>query len=81
MSINEEHEKAVRETRVKVATAVQKGATEQARKSTGWKRVVWYIVAGAAALAGWWYGSATSQVQPPVDACPPAPAETAILPE
>ena len=80
-TLNEQHEAAVRATRVQVAQAVQGRAAEMARQSTGWRRVLYWLLAAGATVAAWWYGSATSQVQPPVDACPPAPAETAILPE
>lgn len=62
--INKKHEEAVRETRRKIANAVQERAEEQVKTTTGWKRIVWAIVLGAATLAGWYFSSGTSQNQP-----------------
>ena len=64
MNINERHDAAVRETRRKIANAVQERAEEQVKTTTGWKRIVWAIVLGAATLAGWYFSSGTSQNQP-----------------
>ena len=78
--INKKHEEAVRETRRKIANAVQERAEEQVKTTTGWKRIVWAIVLGAATLAGWYFGPGTSQNQPeptePPAAEQPATAES-----
>lgn len=79
MSINDEHDKAVRATRRKVATAVQERAAAEMKKASGWKKLVWAIVLGAAAVAGWYLEGGTSQIQP-AQSEPPAhvtPAEPA----
>ena len=77
MSINDEHEKAVRETRAKVAKAVSEGAARAAGNATGWQRVVLWLVAAAGAVAAWWYGPGiTGQVQPEV--AEPAAAGAAV---
>ena len=62
--INKKHDDAVRETRRKIANAVQERAEEQVKTSTGWKRIVWAIVLGAATLAGWYFSPGASQNQP-----------------
>lgn len=74
--INKKHEEAVRETRRKVASAVQERAAAEMQKTTGWKRIVWAIVLGAATLAGWYFSSGTSQNQPePTEPPAAAPVE------
>lgn len=74
--INKRHEEAVRETRRKIANAVQERAEEQVKTTTGWKRIVWAIVLGAATLAGWYFSSGTSQNQPePTEPPAAAPVE------
>lgn len=71
--LNDEHERAVREVRQKVGAAVATRAAEQARKSTGWQRVVWWLVAAGGAVVAWWYGPGLLEQQQPTPT-PPAPA-------
>lgn len=73
--LNEEHEKAVRETRRKVAEAVSEGASRAAKNTSGWQRVVLWVVAAGAAVVAWWYSPGVSdQRQPEVEAPPAAVA-------
>ena len=74
--INKKHDDAVRETRRKIANAVQERAEEQVKTTTGWKRIVWAIVLGAATLAGWYFSPGASQNQPePTEPPAAAPVE------
>ena len=73
-TLNEQHEAAVRATRVQVAQAVQGRAVEMARQSTGWRRVLYWLLAAGVTVAAWWYGPGlTEQTQP--GTTPGAPAE------
>ena len=76
--INKKHDDAVRETRQKVAAAVANSASDLAKKSTGWRKVVLWVVAGAATVAAWWFGVSAEQSQPETAAPVPAVAPPAV---
>lgn len=77
-NINERHERAVAETRQKVAAAVANSASDLAKKSTGWRKVVLWVVAGAATVAAWWFGVSAEQSQPETTAPVPAVVQPAV---
>lgn len=77
-NINERHEMDVAETRQKVAAAVANSASDLAKKSTGWRKVVLWVVAGAATVAAWWFGVSAEQNQPETAAPVPAVVQPAV---
>ena len=77
-NINERHERAVAETRQKVAAAVANSASDLAKKSTGWRKAVLWVVAGAATVAAWWFGVSAEQSQPETTAPAPAVVQPAV---
>ena len=70
--LNDEHEKAVRETRRKVAEAVSESASRAAKNTSGWQRVVLWVVAAGAAVVAWWYSPGIADQQQPEVEAPPA---------